>query len=44
MIVCVLRCLKGELAWAIDKWLQFISNTNVTKNNYTTKNLRKNLF
>ena len=23
---CVLRCLKQELAWAIDKWLQVIKN------------------
>ena len=25
--VCVLIHLKEELAWAIDKWLQVISNT-----------------
>ena len=24
--VCVLRCLKEELAWVIDKWLWVISN------------------
>ena len=24
--VVVLRCLKEELAWAIDKWVQVISN------------------
>ena len=26
MNVCVLRHLKEELAWAIDKWLQLIIN------------------
>ena len=35
------RCLKEKMAWAIDKWLQIISNANVIKNNYTTKNLKE---
>ena len=26
MNVCILRHLKEELAWVIDKWLQIISN------------------
>ena len=36
--------LKEELAWAIDKWLWVISNTNVIKNSYTTKNLKHKPF
>ena len=35
--VRILRHLEEELAWAIDKWLQVISNTYVS---YTTKNLK----
>ena len=42
--VCVLSHLKEELALAIDKWLQIISNTNVIKNSYTTKNLKNKPF
>ena len=34
---CALRCLKGELSWAIDKWLWVISNINVSN---TTKKLK----
>ena len=30
--VQVLRCLKEELAWAADKWLQVISSTKKVKN------------
>ena len=30
--MCVSRHLNKELAWAIDKWLWFISNTKTTKN------------
>ena len=29
--ICVLRCLKEKLAWAIDKWLQVISNIMTVK-------------
>ena len=36
--------LNKELAWAIDKWLWVISNTNVVKNSYTTKNLNNKPF
>ena len=35
MGIQVSRHLKEELAWAIDKWLQFISNIS---NSYATKN------
>ena len=28
--ICVPRCLKEELAWKIDKWLQLISTQNYT--------------
>ena len=42
--LCVSRRLKEELAWAIDKWLRVISNTNVIKNIYTTKNLKNEPF
>ena len=35
--VCVSKHLKEELAWAIGKWLQVISNLN----NYTIKKLKK---
>ena len=42
--VHVTSCLKEELAWAIDKWLRVISNTNVFKNSYTTKNLNNKPF
>ena len=38
------RHVKEELAWAVDKWLQVISNTNVIKNSYTTKNLKSKPF
>ena len=40
--VCVLRCLKEELAWDIDKWLQVISK-NVNYNSYTFKKLKKKI-
>ena len=36
--------LNKELVWAIDKWLWVISNTNVVKNSYTTKNLKNKPF
>ena len=36
--------LKEELAWVIDKKLWVISNTNVTKNSYTTMNLKNKPF
>ena len=42
--VHVSKQLKEELAWAIDKWLQVISNTNVIKNSYATKNLKNKPF
>ena len=29
--ICISRCLKEELAWAIDKWLQLIINTMLFK-------------
>ena len=38
------RHLKEEVVWAIDKWLWVISNTNVIKNSYTTKNVKNKLF
>ena len=44
MNVHVMGCLKEELAWAIDKWLWVISNTNVIKNSYTTKKLKNKPF
>ena len=31
--VCELRCLKGELAWAIDKQLWVISNITLSSTN-----------
>ena len=37
MNVRILRHLKEELGWTIDKWLQVISNS------YTTKKLKNNL-
>ena len=39
---CILRHLKEELALAIDKWLQVMSNTMLFKqlDHYTTKNLK----
>ena len=40
----VSRCLKEELAWVIDKWLRVTSNTIVTKDSYTTKNLKNKLL
>ena len=39
--ICILKNLKEELAWAIDKWLW---DTNVIKNSYTTKNLKNMPF
>ena len=41
--MCI-EAFKEELAWAIDKWLRFISNTSVAKNSYTTKNLKNKPF
>ena len=35
MNLCISSHLKEELAWAIEKWLLVISNTNVNKNSYT---------
>ena len=29
--VCISRCLKEELAWAIDNWLWLINNTMLFK-------------
>ena len=41
--VCI-KVFKTELAWAIDKWLRVISNTNIIKNSYTTKNPKNKPF
>ena len=38
---CVLRCLKQELAWGTDKWLQVIKNKMLLKYCYTTKKVKK---
>ena len=41
--VCVLGCLKEELAWAADKWLQVISTIIIScffKNSCRTKELK----
>ena len=34
--VCILRRLKGELAWAMHKQLRVVSNKMLFKNSYTT--------
>ena len=31
MSICASRCLKQELAWAIDKWIQVVSITMLFK-------------
>ena len=35
--VYILRCVKEELAWAIDRWLRVVSN----KISYSAKKLKK---
>ena len=41
MNICVSRCLKEELSWAIDKWLRLIINTVLFITViYITKNLK----
>ena len=44
MVVQVLRHLKVELAWAVDKWLQVISNIMLFKTVISVRNLRKCCF
>ena len=40
--VCISRCLKEELAWAIEKWLLVVSNKMIFKTVIrTTKKLKK---
>ena len=36
MNICISKCLKEELAWAIDKWLRVISYSK----KFTTKKLQ----
>ena len=38
--VRISRCLKEELAWAMDKRLQIISHIMLLKNSYTTEELK----
>ena len=40
-IIYTSRCLREELALAIDKWLLVISNINVIQNSYTIQKLKK---
>ena len=42
MNVCILRHLKEELAWVLDKWLQLISNKMLFKTVIATTKKLKN--